>query len=93
MIVDLQSKQDMERYRGKLAGMAILSTPPAAIDIAAMTNGVRRRTESGTGFAGARGHLSRGRPQRRCAVGIQTMLLTAVEKMAFYKAEGVVVVF
>ncbi len=91
MIVDLQSKSDLERYRGRLAGMAVLSTPPATIDIAAMTNGVRRRTQAELDS------LERVviTPQR--APAARTVrnpdLLTAVEKMEFYKAEGVAVVF
>ena len=91
MIVDLQSKQDLERYRGKLAGMAILSTPPAAIDIAAMTNGVRRRTEAELDSLEHVVIVPRPAPAARAIKNPD--LLTAVEKMAFYKAEGVAVVF
>ena len=45
VIVDLQAKQDLEKYRGKLKGMAVLATPPAAIDLAALANGAPRRTD------------------------------------------------
>ena len=91
MIVDLQSKQDLERYRGKLAGMAILSTPPAAIDLVAMTNGVRRRTEAELDSLERVVIVPRPAPTPRTVRNPD--VLTAVEKMAFYKAEGVAVVF
>ena len=84
MIVDLQSKQDLERYRGKLAGMAILATPPAVIDLAAMTNGVRRRTEAELDSLERVVIVPRPAPAPRTVRNPD--VLTAVEKMAFYKA-------
>ena len=91
MIVDLQSRQDLERYRGKLAGMAILATPPAVIDLVAMTNGVRRRTEAELDSLERVVIVPRPAPTPRAVRNPD--VLTAVEKMAFYKAEGVAVVF
>ena len=91
MIVDLQSRQDLERYRGKLAGMAILATPPAVIDLVAMTNGVRRRTEAELDSLERVVIVPRPAPAPRAVRNPD--VLTAVEKMAFYKAEGVAVVF
>ncbi len=89
MIAELQTRQDLETYRGKLRGLAVLSTPPAAIDLAPLTNGVPRRTDAElraleeTVIA----------PVRPTARGPRNPdLLTADEKMAFYKAEGVVAV-
>jgi hypothetical protein len=91
IIVDLQSKQDLERYRGTLAGKVVLATPPATIDIAAMTNGVKRRTQAELDS------LERVVIVPRPAQAPRTVrnpdALTAVERMAFFKAEGVVAVF
>jgi len=91
VIVDLQAKQDLEKYRGKLKGMAVLATPPAAIDLAALTNGVPRRTDEElrkieqTVIAPARPAAARTIPNPD--------LLKPEEKMAFFKTEGVAVVF
>src|SRR6187551_3061752 len=38
VIVDLATKQDLEQWRGKLAGKAVLSTPPAKVDLAPLIN-------------------------------------------------------
>ena len=45
VIADIQSRQDLEQYRGKLKGVAVLASPPAVIDTAAMAAGQPRRTE------------------------------------------------
>ena len=90
VIVDLQARADLEAHRGRLRGMAVLATPPAAIDLAPLTNGIARYTDEQlkaleqTVIAPAR-----PAPARRIA---NPDLLTAEEKMAFYKAEGVAAV-
>jgi hypothetical protein len=89
-IVDLLVRDDLARYRGTLRGKAVLATPPATIDLAPLTNGVPRRTDADlraleeTVIAPARPVPPRSVPR--------TDLLTAEEKLAFYKAEGVVAV-
>jgi carboxypeptidase Q len=89
-IVDLLVRDDLNRYRGTLRGKAVLATPPAAIDLAPLTNGVPRRTDADlraleeTVIVPARPAPPRSVPR--------TDLLTAEEKLAFYKAEGVVAV-
>jgi carboxypeptidase Q len=45
VIVDLLLKADLEKYRGTLKGKAVLVTPPAVVDLAALTNGVPRLTQ------------------------------------------------
>ena len=54
VIVDLQTKQDLEKYRGKLKGMAVLATPPVAIDVAALTQGVAAADRGGSEETGRR---------------------------------------
>jgi carboxypeptidase Q len=44
MASDIQTKKDLDRYRGKLKGAAVLITPPFTLDMAALTQGVARRT-------------------------------------------------
>jgi hypothetical protein len=90
MIVDLQTRQDLDKYRGKLKGMIVLSTPPAVIDLAPLTNGVARWSDSAlrriaeTVITTPRAAPVRG-PRNPDA-------LSATDKLAFYKSEGVVAV-
>jgi carboxypeptidase Q len=91
MIVDLQTKQDLEKYRGKLKGMIVLSTPPATIDLAPLTNGVARWSDSAlkriaeTVITPPRAAPAARGPRNPDA-------LSATDKLAFYKSEGVVAV-
>jgi len=90
VIVDVQSRQDLEKYRGTLKGKAILVTPPAPIDLTNLTNGVPRRTDDDlrkiveTAITPPRAVTPRAvrNPD----------VLSAIEKLAFYKAEGVAAV-
>ncbi len=90
MIVDLQSRADLATYRGKLAGKAVLITPPAAIDLDRMTNGVPRLSDEAlrklqeTVIAPVRPAAARTVPNSN--------VLSAAEKWDFLKAEGVAVV-
>ncbi|MCU0990166.1 MAG: hypothetical protein MUE63_11440, partial [Xanthomonadales bacterium] len=45
VIADVQSKADIAALTGKLAGAVVLVSPPVAIDLAPLVNGVPRRTE------------------------------------------------
>ena len=45
VIVDLQTREDIAAWRGKLGGKAVLATPPSAIDMAPLVNGTPRYTE------------------------------------------------
>jgi len=89
-IVELQVRGDLERYRGTLRGKAVLVTPPAAINLAPLTNGVPRYTEEDlqrlqqTVIAPPRPAPTRPPPNPD--------LLSAAEKTAFYAGEGVAAV-
>ena len=89
MIVDLQTRQDLEKYRGKLAGMAVLSTPPAPIDLTPLVRGMQRRTQQELDSLEHLVVTPAPSPVRRVA---NPDLLNAEQKMAFYKAEGVAAV-
>jgi hypothetical protein len=90
VIVDLLVREDLERHRGALRGKAVLSTPPAAIDLAPLTSGVARFTEADL-RALERTVITPARPATPRTVR-RTDLLSAEEKLAFYKTEGVTVV-
>lgn len=90
VIVDLQSRQDLEKYRGTLKGKVALVTPPAPIDLAPLTNGVPRRTEDELRKISETVITPPKAVPLRAARNPDA--LTALDKLAFYKAEGVVAV-
>lgn len=90
VIVDPQLKQDLEQLRGTLRGKAVLVTPPAVINLAPLTNGVPRRTEAELA-AMEQVTIAPARPAPQRTIR-RPDLLSAQEKMAFYKAEGVAAV-
>ena len=89
-IVDLQVKQDLDQYRGKLKGQVVLVSPPAAIDTASMAAGAPRRTEEELRKI-EQTVIAPVRPAARALTNPD--LLKPEEKMAFLKAEGVAAVF
>ena len=90
MIVDLQSRADLAKYRGKLRGKAVLVTPPPVVDLAPLTNGVPRYTAEQLA-ALERVTIVPARPAPARVIR-NPDVLTAVEKVAFYAAEGVAAV-
>ncbi|HTK57209.1 MAG TPA: M20/M25/M40 family metallo-hydrolase [Gemmatimonadales bacterium] len=90
VIVELGSRADLERFRGTLRGKAILVTPPATVDLAPLTNGVPRLTDEDLRKL-AETVIVPERTVRPPTVP-NPNLLTADEKAAFYRAEGVAVV-
>ena len=90
VIVDLQSREDLERLRGTLRGKAVLVTPPPVIDLVPLTTGVARYTQADLD-ALERIAIAPA-PAARPRVIPNGALLTAVEKVAFYRAQGVAVV-
>ncbi len=87
VLADVRTKQDLEKYRGRLRGTAVLATPPVAIDMEALTRGVSRRTEE---------ELRRMEedaipaPKRPAAPPSppNPSLLKAGERIEFFKSEG-----
>ena len=97
VIADVQTKQDLERYRGRLRGMAVLGTPPPSIDLTRFATGTPRRTEEELRAleedvvlptAGPDPYFSRlyPNPPRN------PDLLTAEQRLAFFVAQDVAVV-
>ena len=89
VIADVRTVQDLEQYRGRLAGAAVLSTPPAPVDLARIREGVPRRTEEEL-KALEEEVLRDSRPPS--APPRNPDLLRSQDRMAFYAAEGVAVV-
>lgn len=90
VLVDLQSRADLERYRGTLRGKAVLVTPPVRINTDAMAAGTPRLTEADLAALERTVIVPPRAPAAR--VVRNPDMLTAVEKTAFYAAEGVAVV-
>jgi carboxypeptidase Q len=97
VIADVQTHQDLERYRGQLRGLAVLSTPPPRIDLTRFERGTPRRTEEELRALerdvvvpppGPDPYFSRLYPPPPENPDV----LTAAEKLDFYVAEGVAVV-
>ncbi|MDZ4258667.1 MAG: M20/M25/M40 family metallo-hydrolase [Gemmatimonadales bacterium] len=90
VIADPQVRQDLAALRGTLRGKAVLATPPATINLAALAAGVPRRTEEELREL-ERVVIAPTRPSAS-RVPRNPDLLSAADKMAFYKAEGVAAV-
>jgi hypothetical protein len=90
IVVDLQSKEDFEIYRGKLKGKAVLISSPAVIDLQTLTNGVHRyNSEELIALEKSAITPIKSSPTR---VIRNPTLITVLERMAFLKSENVAVV-
>lgn len=88
IIAGIQTKQDLDKFRGKLAGAMVLTTPPATIDTEAMARATPRRTPEELKQM-EENVIPRPRRRREDAGPPNPEMLKAEEKIAFYKAEGV----
>ncbi len=91
VIADVRTKQDLDRYRGKLKGAAVLETPPFVLDMEALTRGVSHRTGE---ELKAMEEAVIPAPQRTPAPPQPPNpdLLKAEEKIEFFRSEGAVAV-
>lgn len=90
VIARIRSRQDLETYRGRLRGMAVLATAPPTIDLARLATGTPRRTDE------EMRQLEQAvlpPPARSVTPRVDNPeLVSAEERLAFFKAEGVAVV-
>jgi len=88
VIADVRTRQDLDKYRGRLRGKAVLGTPPPAIDLARFTRGDRRRTDE------EMRQLEQATvpPPRGPRPPANPDVLNAEQRLAFYIAEGAAVV-
>lgn len=89
VVADLQTREDLETYRGKLAGKAVLISGPASIDLQSLTNGVQRYNE-GDLEALEKITITPARNKNRSIPNPN--LITPLERMTFLKNENVAVV-
>ncbi|HIF56811.1 MAG TPA: M20/M25/M40 family metallo-hydrolase [Gemmatimonadetes bacterium] len=97
IIADVRTRQDLETLEGKIRGVAVLSTPPAIIDLSRFETGTPKRSaqemrELAEAVVppppGPDPYFSRLYPDPPQNPNI----LTATERLAFYVKEGVAVV-
>ncbi len=97
VIADVRTQGDLEQYRGRLRGLAVLSSPPPVIDLTRFERGTPRRTEEELRALeedvlvpppGPDPYFSRLYPPPPA----NPEILTAAEKLDFYVAEGAAVV-
>jgi len=97
IIADVRTRQDLETLEGKIRGVAVLSTPPAIIDLSRFETGTPKRSaEEMRELAeavvppppGPDPYFSRLYPDPPQNPDV----LTATERLAFYVKEGVAVV-
>ncbi len=97
VIADVQTRQDLDRYRGRLRGLAVLSSPPPRIDLERIANGTPRRTDEDLRALEEDVMLPAASPDDYFARLYPEWpqnpdILTAEERLLFYVAEGVAVV-
>jgi carboxypeptidase Q len=91
IIADIQLKSDLEQYRGKLAGAAVLATPPFEITQEDLARGVDRLTDED--LRNLEEAVIQTPRRRRAPAGPPNPdLLKPEEAIAFFKAEGVLAV-
>ncbi len=89
VIADLRTKQDLDEYRGRLRGMAVLATAPATVDRARFATGTPRRTDEELRQLA---EAATPPPARAARAPRNPDLLDAAERLAFFVAEGAAVV-
>jgi len=87
VISEIATRQDLARLQGQLAGAIVLTTPPAVIDLERLARATPRRTDEE--LKQMEENVIPPRPARRARTPRNPNLLSAREKIAFYKSEGV----
>jgi carboxypeptidase Q len=92
VIADVQLRSDLEKYRGKLAGAAVLATPPYEITQEDLARGVSRLSDED--LKKIEEAVIQTPRRRRTPPGPPNPdLLKPEQIIAFFKAEGAVAVF
>jgi len=96
VIGNARTRQDLEKYRGRLRGMAVLSSPPPVIDQTRFARGTPRRTDEEMRALAEDVILLPAGPDYFSRLYPPTPrnpdILTAAQKLDFYVAEGAAVV-
>lgn len=88
VIAEVEVKQDLDKYRGKLKGTAVLTTPPVKIDLEALALPTPRRSPEELKQLEEE-VIPRPRRRRRNLGPPNPDIVEEEEKIAFYKEEGV----
>ena len=92
VIADVQTKKGLDKLIGKLKGTAVLWTPPAAIDLERLAQATPRRTPDELKQLEEAAIPSPQRRQRPPSPP-NPNILKDEDKLAFFKSEGVQIVF
>ena len=103
VVAEIRTRADLDRLRGTLRGTSVLSTPPAVVDRTRFATGTARYTDAELAVLAqpapppADPPPATPPPPATAAAATPTVAPTAAivraeEKIAFYKAEGVVAV-
>ena len=87
----IQSKLDLDKYRGKLNGAIVLSTPPFQIDTERLGQATLRRSDDELKQLAAA--VTQPQRRNRAPVPVNPNRITAEEIIAFFKNEGVQAIF
>jgi carboxypeptidase Q len=90
VLAEVRTKSDLERYRGKLKGMAVLASPLLPIDMANLPRGVNRRTDED--LERLEKAVIPPSPAAKPPAVRNPDAVGAGERIAFFKAEGAAVV-
>jgi hypothetical protein len=90
VVAEIRTRSDLEKFHGRLDGLAVLATPPAAVDLAKIAAGTPRYTDAELDAIGHRILTPPMPPEPPTPANPD--IVSAVDKMKFYKAEGVAVV-
>lgn len=85
VVADVQTKQDLDAYRGTLKNRVVLATPPAAVDMYAMARQYQRRTDD---ELKALAEMILPAAPRAARPPVNPDVLRPEEKIAFFRAEG-----
>ena len=90
IVAEIRTKADLETFRGKLAGMAVLMSAPATVDLKKIETGTPRYTDEEVKKINDAVPPVPAVPAPPGAPNPNNV--TALERMRFYKSEGVAVV-
>jgi len=103
VIGEIRTRADLERLRGTLRGALVLATAPAVVDQEVYRRGVPRYTDADLALLAQPAPPPAAPPTAPAAAAAppvsapattpNTAVVRPEEKMAFYKAEGVIAVF
>ena len=89
VLVEIKTKSDLKKYKGKLRGKAVLATPPPKIDLERYRKGTPRYTESELFEISQKPLPKEPRGPRPPS---NPDLVSAVERNSFFKDEGVIAI-